>query len=178
MFAGLSPLFSHEAFGFFGTEEEEIFESWIFNPGRIIYKNNEEEINIRTWDDVNSLCSFPSYIAVLIDGETASAAEAVAVAFRGNSNINFFETRTCGVTTGIDLCTLSDNSVLGIASCYFFDKTKQIYKDGITPDVEIASDDPDDCLNAAIEWLTQQEKLQPEVNKIEKKETCSFRNVD
>ena len=158
MLAGLSPLLDQGTCGFFGKEVDEELIALVHKTGELTLKDKEGESLIESWEDIESLHNKDPYIAILINNETASAGETVAIAFRGNPKVKHFGTKTSGLSTGITLCTLSDNSVLGIASCYNFDKTKHIYVNGLEPDVAVHSDKSEDCLNKAIDWLKHYNK--------------------
>ncbi len=77
----------------------------------------------------------PGPVAVLTDGRTASAAEAVAVAFRGVSTARSYGAATHGLSTGNETVLLPDGALLVITSCRFADRTGRTYGGPLTPDV-------------------------------------------
>jgi C-terminal processing protease CtpA/Prc len=79
-------------------------------------------------------------VSVLTDGQTAGAAEAVAVAFRGLPDVRSYGAPTLGFSTGIETATLPDGLVLSVATSRFADRTGEVYGGRITPDVP--SEDP------------------------------------
>lgn len=89
-------------------------------------------------------------VAVLIDRRTASAAEAVLVAFHGRSNTRSFGESTSGVPTGNVCHRLSDGSLLAITESVAIDRTGRAYTTAIAPDL------PGGRLPAAHAWLRSQ----------------------
>lgn len=90
--------------------------------------------------------------AVLVDQRTASAAEAVASAFKGHPNARLFGTPTFGATTGNDQVDLPDGASLFVATGVLRNARGELFADRIEPDVLV--DDPDASLRAAVGWLT------------------------
>ena len=76
-------------------------------------------------------------VALLTDYNTASAGEAVAVAFRGQPDSRSFGTSTAGFATGNRVISLSDGAILLITGVYDADRTGHIYRTGdrLQPDV-------------------------------------------
>jgi C-terminal processing protease CtpA/Prc len=92
-------------------------------------------------------------VAVLIDGATASAAEACAIAFIGRSNARSFGSATCGLSTGIVKFRLVDDSELFLAHTVMTDRSGRRYGGPILPDAWV--DDPRETVRRAVEWLQQ-----------------------
>ncbi|MFF2815393.1 S41 family peptidase [Kitasatospora cineracea] len=99
-------------------------------------------------------------VAVLTDGRTASAAEAVLVAFRGRPDTRTFGTPTYGVPTANETYRLSDGALLGLTGARDADRTGRLYDSPVPPDqvvpaspVDIGTPD-DRTLHAAEEWIT------------------------
>lgn len=69
-------------------------------------------------------------VAVLISKSTASAGEAVAIAFKGRPNVRFFGQRTTGLTTANDVFAISDGSGLFLAVMNYADRDGNRYPDG------------------------------------------------
>ena len=89
----------------------------------------------------------PGPVAVLLDGGTASSAEAVAVAFRGVSTARSYGRATHGVCTGNETVRLRDGALLVITSCRLADRTGLVHDGGpLTPDVLV----DDDALDVAL----------------------------
>lgn len=93
-------------------------------------------------------------VAVLTGKATASAGEAVAIAFRGRPDTRFFGQRTLGLTTGNFPHHLSDGAVLILTEGKDADRTGRIYDGPVPPDEEVP--DGRDALEAAKNWLLSQ----------------------
>ena len=93
-----------------------------------------------------------TWVAVLVDGHTASSGEAVLISFLGAENVRAFGEPTAGYATANQAFKLPDGARLAITTAHMADRTGRVY--GNTP---IAPDTPvshDRVLDAAIEWLT------------------------
>ena len=79
-------------------------------------------------------------VAVLTGMQTASAGEAIVVAFRGRPTTRSFGLYTAGVPTGNAGFTLSDGALIALTAAVFADRTGQTYDDRIYPD-ELVDED-------------------------------------
>jgi C-terminal processing protease CtpA/Prc len=100
-------------------------------------------------------------VAVLQGSATASAAEAVVVAFHGRPNTRFFGAATYGVPTGNIGLILSDGAVLRLTEGVSQDNQGRQYEAPIAPDVLTPEwvhfgNQNDPTLNAAKGWLLAQ----------------------
>ncbi len=98
-------------------------------------------------------------IAVLTSFQTASAGEAVVIAFKGRENTRFFGEPTSGLPTGTTGVYLEDGAVLVITSSVLVDRLGTVYDGSIRPDqiVPNFSDSQGDLiLEEASTWLLQQ----------------------
>lgn len=77
--------------------------------------------------------SFPP-VAVLTGMKTASAGEAIVVAFRGRANTRSFGLYTAGVPTANQGFILSDGAMIILTTAVYADRTGQTYGDRIDPD--------------------------------------------
>ncbi|MDE1192638.1 MAG: S41 family peptidase [Arachidicoccus sp.] len=107
-------------------------------------------------------CNFKKIkIAILISPITASAGEQTVIAFRGKKNIKIFGEKSKGYTILNDENLLGKNLIFVLSSAYVSDRNGNIYKDGITPEVEITGGDNFDNLEkdskviAALKWLKE-----------------------
>lgn len=91
-----------------------------------------------------------SKIAVLINENTASSGEAIAVLFKGYSTAKLFGKPTFGVSTGCESYSLSDGSRINLATSVFADRNKNKYGNTIVPDI-FCNDL--DVLAKALEWI-------------------------
>lgn len=93
-----------------------------------------------------------AWVAIVTGPRTASAGEAVAIAFRGRPNTRSFGQPTYGVSTGNSGFTLPDGSLLMLTTSVQADRTGQVYGGALEPDERVADDE---ALAAATRWLTQ-----------------------
>ncbi|MHB9864194.1 S41 family peptidase [Streptomyces sp. YIM S03343] len=113
------------------------------------------------WGDSTPVTNAHAPVAVLTDGRTASAGEAVAVAFRGRPRTRSFGEDTFGVPTGNNDHGLSDGAVLKLTELKDADRTGRSYDAPIPPDEEIPTmglrlGAADQVLEAAKNWLLKQ----------------------
>ncbi|CAN5854093.1 S41 family peptidase [soil metagenome] len=94
-------------------------------------------------------------VAVLTDVQTASAGEALVVAFEGRSDTRRFGDATRGVPTGPRRFRLDDGAVLIVATTRMSDRTGVVYESAIQPNVE----SPDPAESAAL-WLLETESCE------------------
>jgi C-terminal processing protease CtpA/Prc len=93
----------------------------------------------------------------LIDRETGSSGEGIAIAFRGRPDTRFFGELTFGAATSTFPYKLSDGSQIYLVTGVMLDRNGNEYRDGIAPDVEVLSmatiTTSDPVIRAASEWL-------------------------
>jgi carboxyl-terminal processing protease len=99
-------------------------------------------------------------VAVLIDRDTGSSGEGIAVAFRGRPETRFFGETTYGAATSTFPYTLSDGAQIYLVTGVMIDRKGSEYPFGVTPDQEILSDfsisTNDPVIRTASEWLSDQ----------------------
>lgn len=94
----------------------------------------------------------PPSVAVLTGPSTASAGEAVTVAFRGRPSTRSFGWRTFGATNAPRSFRLSDGASLFIGVSFYVDRSGTVYRRPITPDqAELGT--PAGVEKAARAWL-------------------------
>jgi carboxyl-terminal processing protease len=104
-------------------------------------------------------------VAVLFDRGTASSGEAVAISFAGRPREKSFGEHTAGFSTSNERLALSDGAALFLCDGVEADRTGKVYPDGLDPDVKIdepevrPSEDQDQAIRAAEEWLIEQSAL-------------------
>jgi Peptidase family S41 len=91
-------------------------------------------------------------VAVLTDGATASAAEAVAVFFRGRARTRSFGAPTCGHHQLQLDSTLTDGATLSLVTSQHADRTHRRYAGPIAPDETVT--DASTVVARAVAWLT------------------------
>lgn len=96
-------------------------------------------------------------VAVLTGERTASAGEAVAVAFRGHRASRSFGTATAGVPTANETHRLSDGATIILTEARDADRDGVVYDSPIVPDEEVHREpgtSPDTVLDTATRWIT------------------------
>ena len=96
-------------------------------------------------------------VAVLIGPTTASAAEAILIAFTGRPNTRSFGAATAGMPTGNSGISLSDGSLLVLTTTVGVDRNGRTYESRINPDTPIESaGNNDQVRTAAHTWIRSQ----------------------
>lgn len=153
---GLAPFLEEGIQGFFGNHDINNLTSWVYEKGKVKLKNTTEDFEIGSLKSYYSIKRKNSKIVILINKKTSSSGEAVAIAFKGKKNICFFGSKTSGLTSGNATYILRDGSAIYLTECYFFDRNKHKYTDGVSPDKIITSYDNEEPLNSAIRYLNNQ----------------------
>ena len=99
-------------------------------------------------------------IAVLIDRDTGSSGEGLAIAFHGRPNTRFFGETTFGAATSTFPYALSDGAQIYLVTAVMVDRDGHEYPAGVRPDEEILSEatisTADPVLQAAAKWASAQ----------------------
>lgn len=125
-------------------------------------RNLKAGANRPLWPAAKPLSRTHPAVAVLTDGRTASAGEAVTVAFRGRPATRSFGMRTFGTPTGNSPHRLSDGAELVLTEVKEADRTGRTYDGPIPPDEEFLVEPKDigtsrdRALEAATRWLGKQ----------------------
>ena len=95
---------------------------------------------------------------MLISRNTASAGEAVAVAFKERKNTRFFGEPTHGSTVVTSTIAINNNLLMSLSESLYMDRLGHVHSSNIEPDVIVdfaASEDPmlDNAITQASEWL-------------------------
>lgn len=150
MLLALSPFFNQEVIGYFGDKQQHQIH-WFVKGNAVGVGDYPPVCAIK---DMDPMKITNSKIAILIDQKTASAAEAVAVAFKGQKGVCFIGSHTYGVTTGVNVHPLSDGNMLAIPEGFFYDRNTNIYLRGIQPDIKLNDDAPnEEFISAAQRWF-------------------------
>jgi carboxyl-terminal processing protease len=95
-------------------------------------------------------------VAVLTSRLTASAAEALTIAFRARDRSRSLGEATFGVTTGLEVKVLSDGMMLAASTWAYSDRAGGVYLGPVEPDEAVVvdwSDAADQALQSACRWL-------------------------
>lgn len=153
MLAGLGPILGPGPFGSF-IDPDSIIAEWFYDQGAAGFENEP----ITTAPDPYTLTVPMPPVAVLTDSVTASAAEAITVAFRARPDTRSFGDPTFGIPTAVAPYGLSDRAVLFLAVAWTADRTGSIYEDALVPDSIVPGQKTGDrttdaALDAAVAWL-------------------------
>jgi hypothetical protein len=100
-------------------------------------------------------------VAVLIDRNTGSSGDAIAIAFRGRPNTRFFGEHTQVDSTANQTFDLSDGATIWLTVSVQADRTGKQYIDGLSPDeafpaaTQAAQPSSDPVVQAALDWLSR-----------------------
>lgn len=147
MLAGIGPILGEGIAGY-SIEPDNTSTSWSYRSGTAF----DNQAPITTVTDPYTLTKPNPKVAVLIDGGTASAGEAIAVSFIGKSNTRFFGNSTCGLSTFIQSYPLSDNSILELTVGVLADRNGNRFGGKVNPD-EVFN--RDEAVTAAATWINK-----------------------
>ncbi len=152
MMAGLSPIFGNKEYVKM-TYRDGSIKSVLFNKRDLIY---DEKKVAKTSSKSVPLSSAKGKIAVLLGPNTSSAGEMVAIAFKSLSTSRFFGQPTMGVASNTEEFSLSDGSVLYLATSYCTDVQGIVYVKGLTPDEHVEESlEFDHTLLMAKSWILE-----------------------
>jgi C-terminal processing protease CtpA/Prc len=104
-------------------------------------------------------------VAVLIGPNTASAGEAVAIAFSGRDRTRFFGQPSSGYITAVQSHELPDGAWLAFSATFMADRNGKVFRTAIIPDELVAFDEDvaqHPILAAAHAWLAKQTECRNE----------------
>jgi C-terminal processing protease CtpA/Prc len=145
MLAGIGPLLGEGQVGSFIAPEYEL--PWFYRHGAAMLG---DRILTKVPDPVEAVSPEDVPVAVLTSIATSSAAEAIAIAFRGRPNTRSFGQPTGGVPTGNAPFELSDGAMLILTVSQMADRTGHIYRGRIEPEV---TQEGNTALESAAEWI-------------------------
>jgi carboxyl-terminal processing protease len=99
-------------------------------------------------------------VAVITGTSTASAAEAVTIAFRGRPYSRSFGLMTRGLPTANSAYEMTDGGTVVLTTAWEADRAGTVYRDRIDPDEVIVGGTPNEALYAAMSWLYAQPACQ------------------
>lgn len=95
-------------------------------------------------------------LAVIVNHQTASSGEMLAISLLGFEKTKSFGYKTRGLTTTNSTFHFNDGTMLFLATGFMADRNKKKYSDGITPDLIFENDISDgDLIKKVIEWLNE-----------------------
>src|ERR1700678_2684740 len=158
MLNGIGPILGDGVVGSFVAADGNV--PWFYQDGKTGTRNQAglETVSL-TLDDAPVLMTPSAPVAVLVDGSTASSAEAITIAFHGRPDTRFFGTRTAAKSTAVQPFKLDDGAELYLTTAIDADRSGKQYPDGFTPDQVFPSttvmlpEGSDPVVQAAQTWL-------------------------
>jgi hypothetical protein len=129
---------------------------WFYEAGHAGMRNVDDPDYAKTTHEPVRIAGMPA-VAVLLDRDTGSSGEGIAIAFRGRPDTRFFGELTYGAATSTFPYKLSDGAQIYLVTGVMLDRNGNEYRDGIAPDQEVlsmatlTSNDP--VIRAASDWL-------------------------
>jgi carboxyl-terminal processing protease len=158
MLAGIGPILGEGVCGAFENSTGKRFE-WAYQNGSSLI---DSEVHSSVMGAAYRLKHEHTPVAVLIGPNTASAAEVVAIAFKGRTQVRFFGLASCGASTGNNVNPFEDGAYLVLTRVHELDRTGHRYGHPMQPD-EIVADgwnllepQKDACVQRAIDWFKTQ----------------------
>jgi len=157
MRAGVGPLLGEGEDGA-TLQDDGTRQTWFYKDGKAgVSGDSKDPYYARTTDAPVKLSVAPP-VAVLIDRDTGSSGEGIAIAFRQRPDTRFFGELTYGAATSTFPYPLSDGAQIYLVTGVMLDRKGEEYVTGISPDVEILSEATistnDPVIRAATEWLS------------------------
>jgi len=143
MLLGLGPLIGDGISGYF-VDADKNFTKWGYIDGQVFLG----EKTFLSLDNPYQLKNKDKRIAILVGKGTLSAAESIAIAFKGLPNTLFFGKDTPGLTTGNSNFRLRDGSIILLTTSRVADRNKREY--GKPLSASVYDDKP---IDAALRWL-------------------------
>ncbi|GAA1943316.1 S41 family peptidase [Kitasatospora viridis] len=148
MLAVAAPLLPEGVLGHFRLPDGRV-QSWSARHGRIRLDRRAMARVVRTQDRPGEHAP----VAVLTSRHTASAGEAVALAFRAQPRARLIGAPTAGMTTGNRTHVLRDGTRLHISSVCYADQHQALVEGPIPVDHHLADNSREIALSTALSWI-------------------------
>jgi carboxyl-terminal processing protease len=159
MLAGIGPLIGDGPFGA-RLDHMGVKTDWFYRDGSAGERTGTIEEAYATSTVPPVVIAGTPPVAVLIDRETGSSGEGVALAFHGRPHTRFFGETTFGAATSTFPFPLSDGAQIYLVTAVMVDREGHEYPTGISPDEQILSETTisttDPVLHAAATWVSAQ----------------------
>jgi carboxyl-terminal processing protease len=164
MLAGVGPILGEGSPGAF-IDADGVRTPWYYANGVAGVERNGSRLAASRAREPYRLHRPNPPVTVLTGVNTASAAEAVAIAFRGRPDTRSFGLMTRGLPTANTSFDMPDGAVVVLTTSWETDRTGTRYEGRIEPDetvIGVTSGNPasDDALGAALAWLNAQPACQ------------------
>lgn len=156
MLSGLNLLLGDNLIGYETDTNDTIIRKWEMKNGNFIL-SNFQTTDIKT-KPVKRLQTIP--VVILLGPVTRSSGSMTGITFKGRPNTYFIGEPTAnGYTTSNGYFQFASNLTLSFATNFVADRNKIIYKESVTPDLEVYRGDnfddleKDEKIIAALKWL-------------------------
>ncbi len=153
MMTGIGPILGEGVCGYF--DYGEIKSAWYYKDGS---SGTDDHVIQSITGRPYTLKKERPRVAVLTGANTGSSGEVITAAFRKRPNTKSFGSATAGYSTGNQNFTLSDETILLLATSIYTDREGEKYGEEIIPDVitkpTIDGKKKDLTLEKALEWLS------------------------
>lgn len=170
MLAGVGPILGEGSPGRF-VDADAVQTPWYYEGGVAGVVQNGEKLRAASAARPYRLQRETPPVAVLTGPTTASAAEAIAIAFRGRPDARSFGSPTYGVPTANSSYRMSDGAVVVLTTAWEEDRNGVRYTTRMPPDEATggvpshsANPETDATLRRALEWLGTRPACQPSAN--------------
>lgn len=136
MLASVGPLLGNDVHGYFLDPDDGPIE-WGYDQGEAYIGNRENVFAAAT--DPSPSFDPDIKVAVMIDNQTASAAEATAISFTGRPNTRLFGERSCGLSTGNTAFELSNGAIFNLTTAVMADRNQNPFGEQVVPDESFAN---------------------------------------
>ena len=139
---------------------------WSIKGSKVVNRSGFQRVSVEEMtDETPQANEHDAPVVILLDRNTESAAESLAIAFQGRPRTLFIGERTAGLTTSGFYWDLSDGAVLSIMSQEVRDRRGRTYPEDIEPSIRVA--DPstptaiskDPAIRKGITWLSTDSRV-------------------
>jgi carboxyl-terminal processing protease len=152
MLIGIGPILGDGKAGSF-VDADSIQTDWAYQDGKGL---DNGQVAIEVIKQPYHLAHPNPPVAVLFDTNTASSGEVIVISFVGRPNTRSFGRNSAGLTTGNSMFVLSDGAKIVLTVANEMDRTGRVYGQAISPDVQVANNDPSLIPDEALQWLAGQ----------------------
>ena len=133
MLIALEPFLQEGVLGYFSADDD--VKKWSLKSGEVYLDRQSQNSRFDVDPGKYKAVYGRVKIAVLINGNTASSGEAVAIALKSLKQVKYFGVKTGGFATSNEIIPFSNDEYLILTTAFMKDKYSKMYPDGIHPDV-------------------------------------------
>jgi len=154
LLAALGPILGAGDVGFFRARDPHETATWFYRDAEAGMRiDSEKVVRANASRNAPQLHSPTPPVAVVVSEDTASAGEAVAVAFIGRENTRLFGQPTFGHASANGNVPMPDGALLVFPIAHAADRDGNLHYPHISPEVTA---EPDQVMNEAEQWLFAQ----------------------